>query len=187
MESPSSQTGADPSSAGGDAADASSSHAGRSRVGRQNQRYGEAGARLVAGCLPIRARADGAGVEVLMVTNKHGDGMIFPKGGWENDETAEDAAARESMEEAGVRGDLSDLGEFTFRSRKGTDSDGDKLRCVARVFVMRVTEEMPRWPEQHSRHRSWCHPKVAIASCKHDWMRDAIRLWARRDGIDIDV
>ena len=109
-------------------------------MGRQNQRYGEAGARLVAGCLPIRARADGAGVEVLMVTNKHGDGMIFPKGGWENDETAEDAAARESMEEAGVRGDLSDLGEFTFRSRKGTDSDGDKLRCVARVFVMRVTE-----------------------------------------------
>lgn len=32
---------------------------------------------------------------------------IFPlKGGWENDETVEEAAVREAIEEAGVRGDL---------------------------------------------------------------------------------
>jgi 8-oxo-dGTP pyrophosphatase MutT (NUDIX family) len=31
----------------------------------------------------------------------------FPlKGGWENDETVEEAAVREAIEEAGVRGDL---------------------------------------------------------------------------------
>jgi len=41
-----------------------------------------------------------------MVNSKHGDGLIFPKGGWETDESAEEAAARESMEEAGVRGHL---------------------------------------------------------------------------------
>lgn len=28
------------------------------------------------------------------------------KGGWENDETVEEAAVREAIEEAGVRGDL---------------------------------------------------------------------------------
>ena len=28
------------------------------------------------------------------------------QGGWENDETVEEAAAREAIEEAGVRGDL---------------------------------------------------------------------------------
>ena len=39
-----------------------------------------------------------------MVSNRHTHGLIFPKGGWETDETAEEAAARESMEEAGVRG-----------------------------------------------------------------------------------
>ena len=33
--------------------------------------------------------------------------ILFPlKGGWENDETVEEAAAREAVEEAGVRGDL---------------------------------------------------------------------------------
>jgi diphosphoinositol-polyphosphate diphosphatase len=33
--------------------------------------------------------------------------IVFPlKGGWENDETVEEAAAREAIEEAGVRGDL---------------------------------------------------------------------------------
>ena len=33
--------------------------------------------------------------------------VAFPlKGGWENDETVEEAAVREAIEEAGVRGDL---------------------------------------------------------------------------------
>lgn len=33
--------------------------------------------------------------------------VVFPlKGGWENDESVEEAAAREAIEEAGVRGDL---------------------------------------------------------------------------------
>ncbi|KAE8699569.1 hypothetical protein F3Y22_tig00110577pilonHSYRG00256 [Hibiscus syriacus] len=34
------------------------------------------------------------------------EGLLFPKGGWENDETVEEAAVREAIEEAGVRGDL---------------------------------------------------------------------------------
>lgn len=33
--------------------------------------------------------------------------IVFPlKGGWENDETVEQAAVREAVEEAGVRGDI---------------------------------------------------------------------------------
>lgn len=31
---------------------------------------------------------------------------LWLKGGWENDETVEEAAAREALEEAGVQGDL---------------------------------------------------------------------------------
>jgi hypothetical protein len=31
---------------------------------------------------------------------------LLMQGGWENDETVEEAAAREAIEEAGVRGDL---------------------------------------------------------------------------------
>ncbi|KAL8479819.1 hypothetical protein ACS0TY_026676 [Phlomoides rotata] len=32
--------------------------------------------------------------------------QMLKQGGWENDETAEEAAEREAVEEAGVRGDL---------------------------------------------------------------------------------
>ena len=90
-----------------------------SRTGRERQRFaGEADAkiRLVAGSIPTR-RAESGAWEVLMVTNKHKDSLIFPKGGWETDETAEEAAARESMEEAGVVGRLTPLDEFAFESK----------------------------------------------------------------------
>ncbi|KAF7804008.1 nudix hydrolase 16, mitochondrial [Senna tora] len=83
------------------------------RTGRLHQRY-EAGCRLVAGCIPFKYRSpaetsDGGSqkiLEVLMISSASGHGLVFPKGGWENDETVEEAAAREAVEEAGVRGEL---------------------------------------------------------------------------------
>lgn len=40
--------------------------------------------------------------------------IVFPlKGGWENDETVEQAAVREAVEEAGVRGDIMVKNLFT--------------------------------------------------------------------------
>lgn len=83
------------------------------RTGRLQQRY-ENGCRLVAGCIPFRYRiSEEVGdsecekvVEVLMITSSGGPGLLFPKGGWENDETVKEAAAREAVEEAGVRGIL---------------------------------------------------------------------------------
>lgn len=41
---------------------------------------------------------------MLVISAQDGKGMLFPKGGWENDESMEDAAVRETLEEAGVRG-----------------------------------------------------------------------------------
>ena len=84
-----------------------------SRTGRERQRYvanrdsdGETDPLSGRGMHPSsqsRGRG-GGGWEILMVTNKNNDSLIFPKGGWETDETAEQAAARETMEEAGARG-----------------------------------------------------------------------------------
>ncbi|CAL9069466.1 unnamed protein product, partial [Musa banksii] len=88
------------------------------RTGRHQQRY-EAGCRLVSGCIPFRYRnCDDTSdakpdpekeVEVLMINSPSGPGLLFPKGGWENDETVEEAAVREALEEAGVRGDIVEL------------------------------------------------------------------------------
>ncbi|KAK9790526.1 hypothetical protein WJX73_010660 [Symbiochloris irregularis] len=79
------------------------------RQGRELQRYGSNGERLVAGCIPVRIIKPGTTeqrVEILLISSRGGDGLVIPKGGWETDETVEDAAARETVEEAGVRGQL---------------------------------------------------------------------------------
>ena len=46
------------------------------------------------------------GVEVLLISSRKGKGHVFPKGGWEEDEGLSEAAMRETVEEAGVRGEL---------------------------------------------------------------------------------
>ena len=80
------------------------------RTGRDKQRYdATTGARLVAVGIPLMLRAQThshglSGIEVLVVTSrKHGsDRWTFPKGGWEKDETAVQAAVREVYEEGGA-------------------------------------------------------------------------------------
>ena len=45
-------------------------------------------------------------IEVAMITSPGRHDLVFPKGGWENDETVHEAACREAYEEAGLRGEL---------------------------------------------------------------------------------
>ncbi|KAL0334371.1 UNVERIFIED_CONTAM: Nudix hydrolase 16, mitochondrial [Sesamum angustifolium] len=152
------------------------------RTGRLQQRY-ENGYRLIAGCIPFRYRnveEDGDGnsekiVEVLMINSTSGPGLLFPKGGWENDETAEEAAVREAMEEAGVRGDLVHfLGCYPFKSKTLQDEYSPEGLCRAAMYALHVKEELDSWPEKSSRERSWLTVPEAIESCRHAWMRDAL-------------
>ncbi|GMP57407.1 hypothetical protein CsSME_00021522 [Camellia sinensis var. sinensis] len=43
---------------------------------------------------------------VLMISSPNRDDLVFPKGGWEDDETITEAACREALEEGGVKGIL---------------------------------------------------------------------------------
>ncbi|XP_061346532.1 nudix hydrolase 16, mitochondrial-like [Gastrolobium bilobum] len=157
------------------------------RTGRHQQRY-EDGYRLVAGCVPFRYK-DGNDcgdscsekiVEVLMINSSSGPGLLFPKGGWENDETVEEAAVREAIEEAGVRGDLRDfLGYYEFRSKTHQDEFSPKGLCRAAMFALFVKEELESWPEQSTRNRSWLTISEARGSCRHAWMRDALRCFSK--------
>jgi 8-oxo-dGTP pyrophosphatase MutT (NUDIX family) len=94
-----------------------------------------------------------------MITSRNGKGYVFPKGGWEVDESVEVAAQRETVEEAGVRGELElpMLGTFAFRSGKAERQNASALkgRCIAYMFAMRVSEELNVWPEAQQRHRVW--------------------------------
>ncbi|KAK9819718.1 hypothetical protein WJX72_001641 [[Myrmecia] bisecta] len=159
-----------------------------SRVGRELQRYSGSGERLVAGCIPVRITSLEAGVdgvEVLLISSRGGKGLVFPKGGWETDETVEAAAARETVEEAGVRGELEGqmVGVFPFYSSKAARVH-IQGRCIAYMFVMHVVEELPAWPEQAHRTRVWCSVREACNNCRHEWMREALETWLRRQGWD---
>ncbi|KAL9352644.1 hypothetical protein Peur_055324 [Populus x canadensis] len=127
------------------------------RSGRELQRYDNLGRRQVVGCIPYRFKncSDGSvgdELEVLVITSQKGQarGMMFPKGGWELDESVEEAASRESLEEAGVLGNVEDgLGKWNFLSKRhGTFYEGY-------MFPLLVTKQLDLWPEKNVRQRIW--------------------------------
>ncbi|GAB4851749.1 Nudix hydrolase 16, mitochondrial [Ancistrocladus abbreviatus] len=147
------------------------------RTGRLQQRY-EDGCRLVAGyrsSVESDGESDDKIVEVLMITSTSGPGLLFPKGGWEDDETVEEAAVREAIEEAGVRGTLLDLlGCYDFKSKTLQDEFCPEGKCKAAMFALHVKEELQSWPEQNTRQRSWLSIPEALQCCRHAWMRKAL-------------
>lgn len=157
-----------------------------SRVGRHKQRYAETGERLVAGCIPIKypGPVPTADTVQVMLISRGGKGWVFPKGGWEDDETVEAAAQRETVEEAGVRGSIEEpVGTYSFRSNKQEhQGNAHQGRCRAHMFVMRVVEELETWPEYPERRRCWVPLAEASSKCMHQWMRDALNTWIANKG-----
>ncbi|KAF3786868.1 Nudix hydrolase 18 [Nymphaea thermarum] len=146
------------------------------RTGRENQRY-KNGCRLVAGCIPYKLtehNGDGSSVEsrlqILVVKAQKSEKVLLPKGGWENDETVEEAALRETMEEAGVQGKMGKkLGQWTFGGKGNEEGDH-----VAHMFPLEVSKLHDTWPEKHLRERLWMSAKAAKEHFKHQWMREAL-------------
>lgn len=151
------------------------------RTGRHQQRY-DRGYRLVAGCVPFRYRSGSSmkndahhTIEVMMVTTQGGPGLLFPKGGWETDETAEEAACREAYEEAGVRGDLKGcIGSWDFKSKRQQGHHSPDGLCRAYMFALVVKEELDFWPEQQSRKRQWFTAAEAMEKCRYEWMQKVL-------------
>lgn len=149
------------------------------RQGRELQRYSAStGGRVVVGCVPYRTRPDGDGeVEVLVISSQKkgpAGGVLIPKGGWELDESMDEAARREAAEEAGVVGETGPaLGRWCYRSRSYPDATYEGF-----VLPLRVTAELDRWPEMAARRREWVSAAEAIARCPHLWMREALQRFA---------
>ncbi|URD78014.1 Nudix hydrolase [Musa troglodytarum] len=154
-----------------------------SRQGRQLQRYSKTGSRLVVGCIPYKFNTRGGGddddlhgsMEVLVISSPKGNGLLFPKGGWEADETIKQAALREALEEAGVQGNVErKLGRWRYKSRTY------EAYYEGILFPMNVTVELGYWPEMHLRERKWVTVAEAKEGCRHPWMREALERLVRR-------
>ncbi|CAO2828659.1 unnamed protein product [Amaranthus hypochondriacus] len=153
------------------------------RQGRHRQLYKD-NRRLVSGCIPYRFK-DGHNdsetslehIEVAMITSPGRSDLVFPKGGWENDETVHEAACREAYEEAGLRGELhpTELGVWEFRSKSRQAISTLEGGCRGYMYALRVTEELDTWPEQPTHDRKWLNIREAFELCRYDWMRDALK------------
>ncbi|KAJ1698855.1 hypothetical protein LUZ63_007367 [Rhynchospora breviuscula] len=147
-----------------------------SRQGRELQRYNKAGGRVVVGCIPYKLKEDipvgsriDQAIEVLVITSQKGHGMMFPKGGWELDETIDEAVTREAMEEAGVLGTLQgELGIWNYISKRYN------VVYEGQMYALKVTNELCQWPEMHVRNRKWVSVAEAREGCQHKWMTDAL-------------
>jgi diadenosine hexaphosphate hydrolase (ATP-forming) len=86
----------------------------------------------------IAFRGNGRDLQILLVTSKKQQGFwIFPKGHVEPGETAAQAGVRETMEEAGVSGDL--LGPVG----APLEYDWNGKRYGVQYFLIRATAESP--------------------------------------------
>ncbi|KAM3221778.1 hypothetical protein P3L10_021048 [Capsicum annuum] len=116
---------------------------------------------LLLRCIPYRCKTrdpsscvQGSPIddlEFLLISSQKNPRMMFPKVGWEIDESLEEAASRETFEEAGVVGEVEVqvriLGTWSFKSKsQGTFHEGH-------MFPLRVLEELDEWPEKTVRRR----------------------------------
>ncbi|KAL3635947.1 Nudix hydrolase 17, mitochondrial [Castilleja foliolosa] len=141
------------------------------RTGRHLQRYNK-DHRLVVGCIPYRyknGKKYDDELEVLVISSKKSESMMFPKGGWEIDESVEEAASRESLEEAGVLGNVEcELGRWIFKSKSR------ELYHEGFMFPLLVTQQLDLWPEKCARKREWMSVGEAREACTQWWMKEAL-------------
>ncbi|XP_065854818.1 nudix hydrolase 12, mitochondrial-like [Euphorbia lathyris] len=151
------------------------------RTGRHKQRYQDH-LRLVAGCIPYKRVEDKTcraeeRLLVLMISTPKRNDLVFPKGGWEDDESLTEAACREAYEEAGVQGVISEipLGVWEFRSKSNENSSSKVGCCKGYMFALQVTQELHQWPGLSNYNRIWVEIDKAFEVCRYEWMRDALK------------
>jgi 8-oxo-dGTP pyrophosphatase MutT (NUDIX family) len=107
--------------------------------------------------LPYRLDHEGR-MEVMLITSRRTQRWVIPKGNPMKGMQAQESAACEAFEEAGLIGLAAPeaIGIFCYRKRR---SSGAELKVT--VFPMLVTDEAKDWPERQERERRWLDPKTA--------------------------
>jgi len=119
-----------------------------------------------SGVIPYRKRK--GNLEILLITSRKERRWIIPKGIIERDYNARNSAAKEALEEAGVKGGVHGklLGIYEHRKLGKT--------CTVKVYPMRVTRIYKRWQEP-DRDREWVSLKKALKLISNDGLKRVIR------------
>ncbi len=94
--------------------------------------------------------------KVVLITARGSRRWITPKGSVEWELSAQDSAAKEALEEAGIKGQVfpEEIGTYTYEKMDG--------RYKVRLYFMEVTKLKDNWDEKHFRKRKLVSPKQAI-------------------------
>lgn len=124
-----------------------------------------------AGAICYRISVDSP-PEVLLVASRRNGCWGIPKGRIEIGETSGVAAAREAMEEAGVKGRVSNdsIGSFVYTK------DSSNLTYHLDVHLLEVRETLLDFPERQSRKLLWAPFETALQEIFHPRLRDLLRL-----------
>jgi 8-oxo-dGTP pyrophosphatase MutT (NUDIX family) len=115
------------------------------------------GAGVQYAALPYRVRD---GLELLLITSRETGRWVLPKGWPMKGKKAHAAAAREALEEAGLKGKIGKraLGAYSYGKRL---SNGAVLACTVEVYPLAVERQLKRWPEKGQRTSKWFSPSEA--------------------------
>ncbi|KAG0170179.1 hypothetical protein DFQ28_002244 [Apophysomyces sp. BC1034] len=124
--------------------------------------------RQVAGCLPI----DPVNKRFLLISSrKNVNTWVLPKGGWETNETQEQAALRETWEEAGIKGNITrHVGVFAEKTKKG------KVKAHHWIYELEIQEVVKKFPEKKKRERRWFTYDEALLATRAPYIHEAIRM-----------
>ncbi len=94
--------------------------------------------------------------KVVVITARGSKRWIIPKGSIEWELSAQESAAKEALEEAGIKGEVlpDEIGTYTYEKLGGS--------YKVRLYYMEVTKLKDNWDEKHFRKRKLLTPKQAI-------------------------
>lgn len=103
------------------------------------------------GALPFR-RTDG--VEIMLITSRETRRWIIPKGWPMKGRSPFGTAAREALQEAGIRGQIGKvpIGSYLYIKR---GLGGKRWPCTVHVYPLTVRVERENWREKEERTREW--------------------------------
>jgi phosphohistidine phosphatase len=119
-----------------------------------------------SGVIPYRVRQ--GNLEILLITSRKERRWIIPKGIIEPDISARNSAAKEALEEAGIKGGVHVRLLGTYRHRKFGRT------CTVKVYPMRVTRVYKVWQES-DRNREWMPLKKALKLVGNDGLRQLMK------------
>ncbi len=94
--------------------------------------------------------------KVVVITARGSKRWIIPKGSIDWELSAQESAAKEALEEAGIKGEVlpDEIGKYTYEKLGGS--------YKVRLYYMKVTKLKGQWDEKHFRKRKLLTPKQAI-------------------------